>query len=364
MIKDLLLTTDNCRYCLMCRHVCPVAHVTRSETYSPHGWGLTIASIRRGLIDLDDETIDVIYTCADCGTCQAHCVTDQPLPSAIAAMRAEITDKDLSPIQVREVHDKLQKWGNPYGERPAEISVEKSDVALFVGDHAHYLSPGVIDAVLTLLKAVGVEPALIGVGRNNGYLASSLGYPELAASLMLETLDELEAVDPTSMLVLTPGDYYTFSQLHDERNGLQWPDDLSLQEVIPYLSQYLGAGTIHFNSLNGSIPYAYVDPTHSVRVTDRFDAPRRLLDAAMKAPRVELFWRRERTHPSGDGALQYSQPQIASHLAYSRLGDAVSSGARQIITEDSATLSQLMNHSKRFKLEGKNLYELLAEQLV
>ncbi len=364
MIKDLLLTTENCRYCLMCRHVCPVAHVTRSETYSPHGWGLTIASIRRGLIDLDAETIDVIYTCADCGTCQADCVTDQPLPSAIAAMRAEITEKDLAPVQVREVHDKLQKWGNPYGERPAEKPVEKNDVALFVGDHAHYLSPGVVDAVLTLLKAVGVEPALIGVGRSNGYLASSLGYRELAAALMRQTLDDLAAVNAESMLVLTPGDLYTFSQLHEERNGLKWPDDVSLQEVVPYLSEFLDAGTIHFDSLNGSAPYAYVDPTHSVRVTGRFDAPRRLLDAVMKAPRVELFWRRERTHPSGDGALQYSQPQIASHLAYSRLGDAVKSGARQIITEDPATLSQLVNHSKRFKLEGKNLYVLLAEQLL
>jgi Fe-S oxidoreductase len=279
-------------------------------------------------------------------------------------MRAEITDKDLAPVQVREVHEKLQKWGNPYGDIPSKIPVEKNDVALFVGDHAHYLSPGVIDAVLTLLKAVGVEPALIGIGRNNGYLASSLGYRELAANLMRQTVDELAAVEATSMLVLTPGDLYTFSQLHEERNGLKWPDDVSLQEVVPYLSQYLGAGTIHFNSLNGSIPYAYVDPTHSVRVTGRFDAPRSLLDAVMEAPRVELFWRRERAHPSGDGALQYSQPEIASHLAYSRLGDAVNSGARQIITEDSATLSQLLNHSKRFKIEGKNLYELLAEQLV
>ena len=364
MIEDPLLTTDNCRYCLMCRHACPVAHVTRSETYSPHGWGLTIASIRRDLLDLDDETIDVIYSCADCGTCRSNCVTDQPLPSAIATMRAVITNKDLTPKTVREVHDKLKKWDNPYGERPSEEPSNESDVALFVGDHAHFLSPTLIKSVVKLLNAVGVEPALIGVGRNNGYLASSLGYPELSATLMLQTLDELEAINPKSMLVLTPGDYYTFNQMHEERNGLKWPDDVDLQEVIPYLGQCLTAGTIGFKLLNGSVPYAYVDPTHSVRVPERFDAPRQLLDAAMKSPRVELFWRRERTHPSGDGALQYTQPQLASHLAYSLLGDVAASGARKIVTEDPAALSQLMNYSKRFNLDGKNLYELLAEQLV
>ena len=28
-IENVIATTDNCRYCLMCRHVCPLGHVTR-----------------------------------------------------------------------------------------------------------------------------------------------------------------------------------------------------------------------------------------------------------------------------------------------------------------------------------------------
>ena len=33
-------TTDNCRYCLMCRHVCPVGHVTcwRPSRRMAGGW--------------------------------------------------------------------------------------------------------------------------------------------------------------------------------------------------------------------------------------------------------------------------------------------------------------------------------------
>ena len=92
---DALATTENCRYCLMCRHVCPVGHVTQLETLTPHGWGLTIASVRRGLLTWNDETVDVLYSCADCGLCRANCVTDQPLPDAIAAARAEVTAHSL-----------------------------------------------------------------------------------------------------------------------------------------------------------------------------------------------------------------------------------------------------------------------------
>src|SRR2546430_15601625 len=83
-------TTEGCRYCLMCRHVCPVTRVTHNEATSPHGWALEIASVRRGQLRWDAETVDLLYQRADCGLCQAVCGTDQPLPQAIVAARAQV----------------------------------------------------------------------------------------------------------------------------------------------------------------------------------------------------------------------------------------------------------------------------------
>ena len=108
---------------------------------------------------------------------------------------------------------------------------------------------------------------------------------------------------------------------------------------------------------------AYVDPTHAVRVGDRHDAPRQLLAALMPAEGRELFWRRERAHPSGNVALQYTKPHIADHLAYARLADAMERGARLLITEDPAGRAHLARHAPRFGLEVAGLYELLAENL-
>ena len=78
--KMIIDTIENCRYCLMCRHICPVGHVTAKETFTPHGWGLLIASVERGLLSWNEDTVSALYNCSDCGTCRAHCVTDQPLP--------------------------------------------------------------------------------------------------------------------------------------------------------------------------------------------------------------------------------------------------------------------------------------------
>jgi Fe-S oxidoreductase len=363
-LQTVTATIENCRYCLMCRHVCPVGHVTRRETLTPHGWGLTIASVQRGLLSWNQDVVDVLYSCADCGTCRAHCVTDQPLPDAIAETRAEVTAHSLAPAAVYEVHKSLQEWSNPYEKQVPETVNGQAETALFVGDDAKFLQPAVLDSAIKLLAAAGVKPVLIGIGRSSGYLASSLGFPETAKRLVQTTLEELKASGARRMLVLTPGDYYAFDRLLTDRLEVEWPLDVELQEVISLLDNKLTSGVLKFKSYEDKRPYAYIDPTHSLRVPVRYDAPRRLLEAVMSSSGRELFWRKERTHPCGNGALQFINPHISDHLTYSRLSDAKQAGAQIAITEDPGCLSHLNRHADRFGLHIKSFYELLADHLV
>jgi Fe-S oxidoreductase len=355
--------TDNCRYCLMCRHVCPVGHVTNLEPLTPHGWGLTIASVQRGLMTWNTETVGLLYHCADCGTCRANCVTYQPLPEAIAAARATVTAEGLAPANVYRVGETLATWGNPYGQAAPAAADTQGDVALFVGDDAHFTRPGLIDAVVKLLNAAGIDPILVGRGRNNGYLASSLGFPETARTLAQATLDEVAATGAQRLLVLTPGDLFTFRQLYDERLGIAWPAEVALVEVVTLLAELLDGGKLAFQRTVDTTPYAYLDPTHTVRVLERTDAPRRLLAAVMPTAGKELFWRRDHAHPTGATALQYTLPHMAMLLAGARLEDAHKSGARLLITEAPGDLALLERLAPRMGLRLQGLYELLAAQL-
>lgn len=355
---------ENCRYCLMCRHVCPVGHVTCKETLTPHGWGLIIASVQRGMLEWDKDSVGVLYSCADCGTCYAHCVTEQALPDAIATTRAKVASENLSPAIVKEVHQNLKEWGNPYQKQTPEVVKEEGEIALFVGDDAKYLWPSVLESVLKLLEAVGVRPVMIGVGRSNGYLASSLGFPETARKLIQATLNELKITKARRMLVITPGDYYAFDRLLKERLAGEWPVEVELQEVISLLDEKTLAGKLKFKLSTDQAPFAYIDPTHSLRVPVRFSLPRRLLAGVLPVAGRELFWRMERTHPCGNGALQFTNPHISDHLAFARLADAQKTGAQVIFTEDPGCLSQLNKHAGRFGLRVQGFYELLASQLL
>jgi len=363
-LQSVTETIENCRYCLMCRHVCPVGHVTRRETLTPHGWGLTIASVQRGLLTWNQDTVDVLYSCADCGTCRAHCVTDQRLPDAIAITRAEVAAQNLVPAAAYEVHKALQEWSNPYKKQVPETFNGQAEIALFVGDDAKYLWPAALESALKLLQAAGVKPMLIGIGRSSGYLASSLGFPETAKMLVQTTLDELKASGARRLLVLTPGDYYAFSGMLNERLDSQWPQGVEIQEVMSLLDEKLSSGVLKFKTSDDKRPYAYIDPTHSLRIPARYDAPRRLLAAVMSTAGHELFWRKERAHPCGNGALQFITPQISNHLTYARLADAQQAGVQIAVTEDAGCLSQLSRHADRFGLHVQGFYELLADHLI
>lgn len=363
-IENVLDTIDNCRYCLMCRHTASVEYVTHRETLSPHGWALVIASVKRGLLEWNQDTVDVIYSAPDHGNSRAHCVTDQPLPAAIASVRAEIVNQQLAPPVVYEIDEKLRQYGTPFAQRKPGTVAGEGKVALFVGDEAQYLWPKALSAASDLLVAQGINPVMIGVGRSNGYLPTSLGLPDTARQLAESTLAELEASGASRMIVFSPGDYFTFKQLYDERLGIEFPADVELIELTTFLADQLEGGEIAFNKIKDEIPYAYVDPSHGVRIPERHDAPRQLLAAVMSTAPRELFWRRERGHPVGSTALQFTKPDIAEKLTTARLDDAQRSGAQLLVSDAPGTLKQLDQYAEGFSLQVKGLYELLFEQLV
>lgn len=355
---------ENCRYCLMCRHVCPVGHVTHRETLTPHGWGITIASVQRKLIEWNADTIDVLYSCADCGTCRAHCVTDQTLPDAINTSRQEVAALNLAPTKVYEIHQALEKWSNPYQKESPIAPKGQAKIALFVGDDARYLCPSVLENAIKLLEAIDIHPVLVGNGRNNGFLASSLGFQETARKLVQATNDEISSSGARQLLVLSPGDHYAFSKLLVDRLGVEWPSRVEIKEVISLLSEKFAASQFRLAASQEKLRYAYIDPTHALRLPARHEDPRKLLASALTTSGSELFWRKERTHPCGNGALQFTNPSLSVQLTRARLADAQQAGVEVVYTEDPGCLYHLNLHAHEYGFNVKDFYGKLVEQLV
>ena len=356
-------TTENCRYCWMCRHVCPVGFVTHRETYTPHAWALTVASVRRGQLTWNDETAATLYACADCGLCETHCVTDQPLPDALVAARADVVEAGKAPAVVRELDRRLRDQGHPYDGTAPPRATATGPIALFVGDAAYHLAPGTLDSVYRLLSAAGVPVVPVGVGRSSGWLATSIGLAATSRELAGATLDEVRSTGASEVLTITTADRWAFARVYGERLGLDWPEAVRVRDVVDVLAEAAAADRLQFRTEN-SPPHAYHDPCHAARIGRDGVASRALLAAAVGMGTAEdvreLFWREERAHPCGAiGGLEFTRPDVSRMLAQSRLADAAAAGAEYLVTDDPGCFHHLASVPAP-GVTVRNLFDLLV----
>jgi Fe-S oxidoreductase len=343
--------------------VCPVGLVTSRETYTPHAWALTIESVKRGQLTWNEETGQVLYACADCGLCQAHCVTDQALPDAIVSARTQIAGTAAAPAIVSDMADRLESRGHPYvGTAPAPSRAHGA-TALFVGDAAFHLRPAVFEAAMRLLRVAGTEVVPVGVGVSSGALASSLGLRDLASRQASRVVDEIRSTGCREVLALSAADRWAFEHVYPRRLDVPWPETVGVRTVTAVLASAASHGRLPIRPRGDRTGYALHDGCHSARVAHD-PSPRALLSAAFETGQsCELFWRADRAHPCGaTSGLQYTHPEIAGRLAQARVADARAAGARWLVTDDPACVAHL-TAAETDGLTVLGLYELLAERL-
>ncbi|MEO8288041.1 MAG: (Fe-S)-binding protein [Chloroflexota bacterium] len=363
-IPDYTEIYEGDRYCLMCRHVCPVERVTKREATSPHGWALLVASERRGLVQWDAETVDTLYQCADCGLCQANCVSVRPLPAAIVAARATVAQRGFAPDRVRLVDENLRKWGQPYGEafhNPfTDLASGGAEIGLFVGAATTASRAETVDAAIKLLDAAGVSHSLISTGRSGVYLPYTLGLWDTARTIALQTIEEIEGNGIKQVITLSREDTHAFMHIYEEI-GVKLPEDVHVVEFIEWLWAAIGAGKLRTGKL-ALAGYVYHDPVHTPRVLRAAACAHDLLAELVDGPMRRMLWRGNTAAPSGAvGGFEFTQPALVEMLNMERIAEAKRAGAAGIVTEDPQCTAQLAKYAEG--LPVVNLVELLAEQI-
>ena len=264
-------TTDSCRYCWMCRHVCPTGFVTQAR--DAHAARLRAAHRQRrraASATWNADTIDALYHCADCGCCESHCATHQPLPEAIVGARASLAAAGLAPGRRRPTCRRASSAGaastaipdRGRRRRPAR-SACSSAMPCRRGRRA----------ASTRRSACWRGPAstavVVGAGQSTGLVASALGFVDTAKTLAAAVLADVAASGCRQLLVLGPGDRFAFDRAYASRLGVTWPEGVRVREATAALAEAHASGTLRFQPPPDSVPWAYQEPDHAVRVGDR-----------------------------------------------------------------------------------------------
>ena len=128
-------TIDACRFCWMCRHICPIGNATGQERNTARARAVALSLVERGAAELDD-CIDNVYECALCGACTKDCATGwDPVMFTKEARTGAALDGKL-PEYVMTMIQNLSEKGNIYGADKNENipEINGGDILFFLGE--------------------------------------------------------------------------------------------------------------------------------------------------------------------------------------------------------------------------------------
>jgi len=337
----------------MCRFLCPVSAVEKNETVTPRGKGTLAGALDRGETDIDAEAAEILYHCAGCKVCREHCASEVDLPEVLHRYRVRAVREGLAPAAARTLAARLDRdrsLHRPAGELAArleryrEMLAPGAGVLYFAGCSTAALYPEVIGATLRIFEAAGVEVTMLDPEECCGLPLYTLGYSEEASAFARRLA---AAVGETGAQTVVSGCPMCVQMLRERYPALGIDLGVEVRHVTEFLSDVAAEGRLAgpsgspggetaagLSTGSGSAgPVTYHDPCYLGRWLGVYEAPRRLLTGTAGLVLAEMESSREYAACcGGSAAVSTVTPTTAGRIAGRRLGEAVRTGAKTLVT--------------------------------
>ena len=328
---------DNCRFCWMCRHVCPIGNATGLERNTARARAMGASMVVRGSTELC-EIADNIYECSLCGACTNNCMTGFDPKVFIQELKTEVVFNGLTPAYIVKLLENYQTKGNIFGTDVCAcldaLYNTDSDTLLFVGQNAICKSPESVKNAVALLNKGGVKVSLTkdqDSGAALFFLTGKTAETQNAAKKCAELLNGFNAV-----VVYDPADLKLM--LHEYK---EWGIDVSAKVVSfnEYLLSLIENGALKVNKTDKE--YSLQDSYAYARDLDDSESGRKLI-AKVGAVKDMLLIGKE-ANLAGHLIMAEYMPDVIKAVAINRWIDAGNMGCTTLITEDPSEYVALKN---------------------
>ncbi len=159
---------DNCRFCWMCRHVCPIGLRTGKEINTPRAKGLLTAMEKRGF-PMDKAAAQAFYECTLCGSCSNDCATGFEPPVFIREARTQAAVEGLLPVAVDRTVKRILDTGVMFADYCEDKRIEEAvqrhekpaSILLLLGATARGKVPEMALNLIALLEKAKVDFTLL-----------------------------------------------------------------------------------------------------------------------------------------------------------------------------------------------------------
>ena len=316
---------DNCRFCWMCRHICPIGNATGLERNTARARALGLSLVNRGAYGIE-EVIDNVYECACCGACTKECVTGWDPVMFLKAARLDAALDGKLPEYINVLVDKTLETGNAYGmTAPAKTlndafaaHQKKTDTLFFLGVDARYLAPDAAKTAIALMEKIGDFTLLeneLPSGQQLEYLISMTNETKEQFTACAEQLKDYQKI-----VVYDPQDAKVF--LHDYKE-----QGIALPEVVTFtafLAEKIKTGKKYMADA------AYQDPFQLARDLKETEEARHVI--GLFADQKEMLMHGKDTMWAGNLLMAQWMPDVMVRVAEDRIQNARGVKATAIVT--------------------------------
>ena len=321
---------DSCRFCWMCRHICPIGNATGQERNTARARSLGVSLVVRGATELK-EIADNIYECTLCCACTNNCMTGWDPKVFIQEVKTEIVLNGETPAYITALLEKYQETGNVYGATACQcldgLYSTDSKTLLFVGQDALYKSPESVKNAVAVLNEAGVKVSLTkeqDSGATLWFLTGKTQETQNAAKKCAERLNAYETVvvyDPVDLKLM----------LHEYK---EWGIEIKAKVIgfNEYLLSLIESGKI--NLKKSANEYSLQDNYAYARELDDSQTGRKLIEKVGVVKDMLLVGKE--ANLAGQLIMSEYMPNVMEQVAKDRWTNAINMECKTVVTENPA----------------------------
>ena len=326
--QNALHHAEKCRFCFMCRHLCPVQLQTGREINTPRAKGLVLSMVSKGTEAYDAAMAQTMYECLLCDACVNDCATGYQPPIYIREARTEAVVNDIAPAEVMALIENIEATGNIYGMEKPSFAQNGEEILVYLGEVASCKEEGMVKSFLQLLQKAGVSAKVLENEPASGAMLGDLmGYVDEVVQQAKACTAVINQTGLKTVVVLDSYDAQIIKQKYPE-----WGCEIQADVVTAtsYVAQLLQDGKLAVKN-SGSALAACHDDDRLARTFYEF-APIRAIAKAAGFEVTEMFNKERLAKSCGSAVALAYMPKIVTQIAAGRWEDLMRTEAKIMVT--------------------------------
>jgi glycolate oxidase iron-sulfur subunit len=371
---------DRCNKCGLCISACPTYQQILTEAASPRGRVQQVKNYLEGNVDLTKRFKEIILSCLLCETCVVNCPSGVRHDEIFTDLRGELVKKyglnwkkrliytlltnekflhsttvfaKLGRNWLVETFAKGMRVGNiPMGKLPMvnpkpfrdqfdgvirPDGEPKGRVFYFTGCFTNYFAGGVGQAVVNVLKKLGLEIEIPSKQDCCGIAVILSGEEDLPLKNVEKNISMLTRAEVDAVLVDCATCGAAFKKEYIallKRKGMDTSQAEVLKkrtfDVMEYVAARIDDLPLPKNGFKNKIRITYHDPCHLVRAQGVSEAPRKILKALPQFEYVEM--EEANACCGGGGSFQFDFPDVSKKITEKKIKNIRETGASVVVT--------------------------------